>query len=134
MLGSKVLNPATQIADPEVGSPDVEISSRGRPQESPRSPRRRSASTSPVGRLELERHRDDPAAVAHAISLPAETRQREVGEFRVQRGGTGEGTPPHVSHVSHTLHRMVERSRLAMRGVNGRGWDRTSDLPRVNRP
>ena len=28
---------------------------------------------------------------------------------------------------------MVERNRLVMRGLNGRGWDRTSDLPRVKR-
>jgi hypothetical protein len=28
---------------------------------------------------------------------------------------------------------MVERNRLAMQGLNGRGWDRTSDRPRVKR-
>ena len=54
-------------------------------------------------------------------------------DTRVARGGTGEGTTPHKSHVSHTSHRMVKPDRLAMRGRNGRGWDRTSDLPRVKR-
>ena len=52
------------------------------------------------------------------------------------RGGTGGGTAPHTSHLSHTPHRMVEENRGVMRSVNGRGWDRTSDLPRcdVTRP
>ena len=49
------------------------------------------------------------------------------------RGGTGGGTAPHISRVSHAPHGVVERNRGAMRGVNGRGWDRTSDLPRVKR-
>jgi hypothetical protein len=27
---------------------------------------------------------------------------------------------------------MVEQNLLVMRGVDGRGWDRTSDLPRLD--
>src|SRR5262249_46396962 len=69
----------------------------------------------PVGRVE----RSDRVRV----------RRRALAGFR---GGTGEGTAPHVSHVSHIPHRIVKSDRLAMRSVNGRGWDRTSDLPRVN--
>ena len=52
--------------------------------------------------------------------------------YALARGGTGEGTTPHKSHVSHTSHRMVKPDPLAMRGVNGLGWDRTS-VPRVKR-
>ena len=44
---------------------------------------------------------------------------------------TGDRTLSLVWQLSHLSHRMVERSPQSMRGVNGRGWDRTSDLPRV---
>ena len=64
---------------------------------------------------------------------PCGQRATRVGhDTRLARGGTGEGTTPHKSHVSHTSHRMVKPDPLAMRGVNGRGWDRTS-VPRVKR-
>jgi hypothetical protein len=33
----------------------------------------------------------------------------------------------------HGWHRIVERKPLAFGDRNGRGWDRTSDLPRVKR-
>ena len=62
-------------------------------------------------------------AATHAVSLP-------VAAFLVPgtplpRGGTGEGTAPHTSHVSHTPHPVVKPNPHGYSGVNGRGWDRT---------
>jgi hypothetical protein len=73
-----------------------------------------------VGRLELEQRGGDPSAVAHTVSLQAD---RSPGS--VLRGPHRDRTLSHISHLSRTPHRIVERSRLTMRGVNGRRWYRT---------
>ena len=81
--------------------------------------------------------RATPPRLGPAVGLPVRpsaARDSPRTPARRRQGGTEGGTTPHSSHLSHASHPMVERSRLVMRGLNGRGWDRTSDLPRVNCP
>jgi hypothetical protein len=66
--------------------------------------------------------------------VPGTASGDETPEGWPVRKGAPRGAPSRpTSHLSHRSHRMVERTRPVMRNVNGRGWDRTSDLPRVTR-
>ena len=65
-----------------------------------------------------------------AESLAASTGIRLVAESRTS---TRTSTGPHIEHRSHIENGVTKPFPRGRSSVNGRSWDRTSDLPRVKR-
>jgi hypothetical protein len=70
-----------------------------------------------------------PIVELHLAGNPRDAMRTEVPDLRGQHR---DSTVSLKLHSSHALRRVTTRFRVGVEAVNGRGWDRTSAIARVN--